>query len=410
MSTSVAEQGVGRKDNYLDILHRQADGPEYKIPIKKIDFRTLRKPTDIDPLPQEKEAISPEEKSGVIFESTVSSQSYKTPNKLIEYINILIKENRPLKGLRWDIEEAKSLDEIVSRLTKTNLLSKEECDEAISCCQYPNKEIKLHVAYTDPHHESTDLTLARKEYVEALVPYLKKLEEKKISYRKLMQGLGAQKDMPLPGEPKELVNARNDYYKARNKDKKSSGQIEKIYDIMEVSNLRQEILALQSERTQIFIDRANKKWEKISRIDNVNVLTALLSDLTFLSYVPPKDENYVGLRPEKINIQEVIEEKPVETKSEVVEEKQEPKADHAIQISNLTFDDKPLQVILNTDAEPQTIQVIFNDNEIASGTLTRKGPSIKVHSRYKAGFLLAKTMEEKAFENANSLIIKNFKI
>lgn len=410
--------------NSFDVLHSQTEEKSddwNHVPIRKIRFEDIKKPTDNLDLSE----ISDEkiENRNIDTETKHKEKEFSTPKPLLDYLNGLIASNRPLKSLEFDVREAGSLDEVERYLSHSKLTPK-ETEEALSLIGRTLSKTEMHKSEintekkvlevkkeekAEEKEESTSvkdleaqLSESRKEYAEFFVPYTREVKSKRASYAKLMESLGANKAMPLPNEPRELTYAREEYFKIRNKNKEVLGKTDKLDDIKEIEKLRDEIIALLPEYIGKVAEKGLKLWDKISAQDNI-VTTALIGDVSLLSYTPlPKFE---GTRPEKTDlVKEKIEEgqiKPLETKT--------PADSTEGFVFPLVFDGKELKVIREDKEDPEIIRVIFDGKEIAKGFMTKKGPLIKVAARYKAGFLLAPTIEQRAFDHAFA-IIKTFKL
>ncbi len=317
--------------NYLDILHSQTEGADNSvnhIPIRKIKFEDLPKPTNLDPIRSEVSEIK------------------------IEDI----------------IPEIK-----ISKVLETN---------------------------------NSELDLSRTEYVRELVPYINLQKIKRTSYKKIMADLGTEKEMPETSKPKELVLAREEYLKIKNKERGDRGE-----DVNEVLNLRSEIISMYPNVERV-ISKALSSWDKLSNEKNINAKIALTYDLNFLSYTEPvKTPTYEGLRANKEISEEKIETPKIEEVLQQIPIMKMPEVAVVPEtnVSSITFEGKEIKILRNIDIIPQEITVIFDEKEIAKGILTNKGPSIKVDPRYKAGFLLAPTREENAFAKALP-VIKSFKL
>ena len=67
-------------------------------------------------------------------------------------------------------------------------------------------------------------------------------------------------------------------------------------------------------------------------------------------------------------------------------------------VIHLDFEGKKLEIIYTKNSHK--VEVLLNDKQIAVGSMTEKGPKIKINPGLKASFLLAPTLEQRAFEKA----------
>lgn len=231
---------------------------------------------------------------------------------------------------------------------------------------------------------NSDLQVLRSEYAKELAPFLKSVKSKKITFAKMMQGFGTNKEMPKVSEPHELVKIKEEYLNTKNK-------IVGTDKLLQEVNLLRDEIALASSFQKIY-EKGNKSWNRVKSLENTNVSVALLSDINVLpnTSVPNVPTN------------EELTAKNIEVVSKIPEIKAE-------NDTTLLFDNKELKITRSKDTFHQDVTVFYDNVEIAKGMLTSKGPSIKVYPRYKAGFLLAPTTEEKAFAKALT-IIKSFKL
>ena len=433
--------GLNPKKGHFDVLHSQTEegaDVEHRIPIK-IDFANIPKPTELEPLRPKPDRIDINPKMGIKLErpveqerETEAEEKFAVPAALIAYLDrLIIKGKRPLKGLKFDVEESSSVDEIVHHLSYSDLITPEETEEMLAMAGHSASKTEIHREIKDDVEKDAKqntratnvkseeiedldqkLSRARLEYAQQLVPYLEAIRSKRSLYLKLMSDLGVSKDMPLKDKPRELVDARKEYLEIRKKKKESLQGGDIAYDIEEISLLRREILNMLPSHTQEVVGKGIKGWDKIPRQDNTKVLTALADNLTFLSYTPPPEAPaYEGLR---VKPEDFIEKKTMpkvaeEIKPEVLttglssETKTEKLSSNEV-VFPLDFEGKRLEVVRGGKENPKMVRVVLNGEEIASGTITDRGPDIKIDTRFKAGFLLAETEQERAFKKALSIM------
>ena len=262
----------------FDVLARQEDdsSASHHIPIKKIKFENMPKPTNLDPL------------NPVKFEDKVNELNIKTISTKKTFANIL------------DLNLDKELEE------------------------------------------------ARSDYIEHLVSYNKKIESDKTKYKKLMAGLGVDKEMPAKDEPRELAFSKVKYFEIKEKKKKFLGEGGKMFDLKEAS---------------IFEEALEKALSPI---------------------VPEKQ----------------VKKEPLILKKPKIEEKKENTLTSTANtnVIHIDFEGKKLEIIYTKNSHK--VEVLLNDKQIAVGSMTEKGPKIKINPGLKASFLLAPTLEQRAFEKA----------
>ena len=191
------------KKSFLDILQTQID-PIIQIPIKKIGFDKVKKPTELEPYDIEKEnkfALHGKKKEKTL-------KPFSTPKPVIEYIVSLIKDKKlPLKALKWELEESTSIEEAHEHITRSKVLSTDDMKQADNLLGFHSyKALNI-----DPDDLNNKIIEAKQDYLNLLKEHGEVVSQKQVSFGKIMQSLGVEREMPNHPESPELSQARNEY-------------------------------------------------------------------------------------------------------------------------------------------------------------------------------------------------------
>ncbi len=500
----------GLKESGFDVLHSQAEDTSstYQIPIKKVGFSEFRQPTELSPseVLVTKKEVKVETPAPVVE----TEKGFDVPKELIGYIDALIIQKKlPIKTLKFDIEFAKSADEIAKYLedyADSKTIPEDDLDKLFGFIGYARNDTSnsenvsggtnKHIPHNEvedffgkPEVESpapapapavetapepikveakiesnTGLLEARVSYVDQLVPYLQKKKKDFAVYAKIMAELGGNSDMPFTGEPKELSLAREEYLKAR----RESGVRGIVDEIEEVEVLRAEVLKTLDAEMKMRLEKFSTAWDRYlnsqlvaeSLLTDINAVEKIVDPAPFdgLRTTPEAQVQPEVVVPMETTVQQVeiqpeaivATEIPVESeRPEVVaEEKREttppvepPKTEFKFEIvgegqkieeeakklaentgnppvdisvaekgpaaQNVfpsEFDGKKMEIIVGSPEVSPQIRVVWDNKEIAQGSIVKGKPVVKINKNFYSGILFTDTKEEKALKFAMPII------
>lgn len=308
----------------FDILNAQvgsaqnASDPqdEFKIPIKKV-FDNLPKPTELEPIP----VVA---RTGDTAGST-STVHFKAPRESLDFLDeLIIKNKRPLKALRFDVSESSSKDEIVKFINQTSLLIQVEKNKLIELLggehtvkpvvggnpALPNDPLLptepavvlpeiVHPEKTLPMVQEVTMDEARRDYTDLLAPYLRKINIDKKNFEKLMAEFGVNKKMPKKDEPLDLVRAKEEYLNTKNAKIKNIAPESSLleFNLGETSDFREELISKLDPKISKFSVRAGQLWDKAPSSANDQSTSFLLEDVEFaITTKLPEEVKFEGLR------------------------------------------------------------------------------------------------------------------
>jgi hypothetical protein len=441
----------------FDVLTSQVgDGYTHKVPIHKIGespFNKVVQPTEILP--------NSNDESEEVNTKIESSEDFSVPKALLDYLDTLIvKKKLPLRTLRFDIEFSKSKQEVAGHLQtqaeKIGNIETEDLDKLFGFIGYGRQsdesqsfshkeniedsivpeaqietqgtevpiEVREEVVESAP---TVDLTGLRQEFSKLKIEHRRKLGNDKTVYKRMMSGLGADREMPVRPEPQELVDIRNEYITARRKANLSlEGNLQESQSLIDAE------AELLSESSRARISKALSLIDYYPNISQFGEAIMLADSSSVEKIIDPV--SYDGMRvegeavqpevqaleiqqtePEKVTVVEPEPEivKNIEQQSaEVVEEPVLSPVDSTIaetsplaqNVFPTDFDGKKLEVMHSFPDNANQIKVFYDGKEIAVGEATKKGGVVKIKKEYKSGFLLAATIEEKALKHAQTII------
>ncbi|MFZ2621164.1 MAG: hypothetical protein WAX85_01560 [Minisyncoccia bacterium] len=370
----------GREEGQpFDVLDSQRDpnhrgGGATRI---KIRFEKLRKPTELEPLYEEK--IKDKKPVETIITALKKAREeeperFKAPRVLVSHINKLVLGGRKLKALAFDIEEATSTDEIRKILNskfEKDLITKNERDEMLTLLDDSRTGDQKEETVT-PEKLQEEVTTVQPEIIE---------------------------NIPEEGHPLQIKRKKIDMLK-------------NSYGIV-----IEHVGGTHSQLEQRIIDKSNALWKGNDR--DVTVASFLMSgevqNFEKQPEIKPVFEQSVDIPVVNTTEQEVkdgpeIKQETSELSTGAIEVKKEDKTEKAStreeETSPVEFEGKNVQIVRRGK---NSIKVLFDGKEIAIGLITSKGPSIKIKNEFKAGWLFAPTDAERAFQKALKLI-KTFKI
>lgn len=451
----------------FDVLTSQVgDGYTYQVPIHKIGesaFTKVPQPTELSP-------IIPEEKHDEIVENNFESQEdFSVPRQMLDYLDTLIIKNKlPLRTLRFDIEFSKSRQEVANHLQtqaeKVGNIETEDLDKLFSFIGYgrqnteseddsqsdsknpdiTSEEVTQEVSgeeevsmKVEEEEQPVDLSGLRDSYSTLHMDYRAKVLNDRRIYKRMMTELGADKDMPIRPEPKELVEARREYLELRKG--ASLGLNEGIDESQRLSDAS---LGSLSESTRDKIKKAKSFFDYYpnSTQFSESILSADLGGVERIvdpvayegmrvenieQNIPAETSGVVDTPTDNVSIEEKIIEKVDEPQSEAqnnVDLVQNDVFSETVPISTTVdssiaetiplaqnvfpteFEGKKLEVMHSFPNNPNEIKVFYDGKEIATGEATKNGGVVKIGKQYKSGFLLADTVEEKALKHSASII------
>lgn len=139
----------------------------------------------------------------------------------------------------------------------------------------------------------------------------------------------------------------------------------------------------------------DKSVKMVSQVVTPEVPANIVSEMRKEEVVVEKSQEKM----DKDRAQPEVEEKPVEMAPvDSVVAEQPPKAQNVFPTE---FEDKTLEVHHGFPGKPNEIKVFYGGREIASGLA---GGRVAINKEFKAGFLLADTVEERALKHAHTII------
>jgi hypothetical protein len=422
----------------LDILRGQAITQEnsdttHVIPIKKIGdlgFGNVKKPTEIIP----DKNITPQNEKGaekVAEQKTINI--FVPPNELVRYLKeLMVRDGKRLYLLFFDIQYSSSIEEVFNYINNKDLgLTDEERSKALAIIGYtdnyskisPEKKEETSASLENASEFNTPISLdeARVVFAEEFSKHLAKIKQNKANFAKMMQSLGAEREMPRVDEPTELVLAKKDYLDLRNKAESASDDKE-LFRLDELLLLRNEMLKQEADKTQKITERGFKKWNMLMQDSNANAITGLLGDVRFIDSFPPEEP---GLREDKVEVsspnpmQEGV--KVLETQNEVVSEVisnpaeipiKEPEIKPKLEASETAksfeteFNGNKVVMLYSISNNGPEVTVFYGGQEIGSGLVSKGKAKLKVQDKYKTSFFLEDSEEEKALKVATNFLKK----
>ena len=378
----------------FDILNSQLEKDsdavdQINVPIKKI-FDDVLKPTELAPLTNN-------EAKKVLSKTTTNQKSFLAPQEVIIYLERLIFEKRPLKSLKFDIEESGSIEDVAKLLADSKLLSVVEKQDMLKIIGLEN--------FLSGASESLnqELTVARKYYISFLGPYIRKSRIDKEGYQKLMADLGVKKEMPKRNEPKELTLARSEYENLKHRIRETISENRVESDLSEAETFSSELIKIVKPEAILLPEKLFTVWD---RSINNKTIDFLLAEKEIL----PKKESVIQKNDDSIpEVSKISINPPVENSSiqkEVYEiESTNPKEEKFPS----EYEGNNVLVIRVKGEKADSIRVLFNEKEIALGGISKKGLEISIKPEFKAGWLFAKTPEERAFKKKILPFLKTFK-
>ena len=379
-----ASETANRKGNEFDILKSQTEQSR-----KSVRFEDIPKPTELPPLPPS--AVATEKKSNTsilgVKENQEKMEKFIVPKPLSEYINKLIKGGRKLKVLAFDVEEAISEEQVKNILytkLQSGLINESEKKEMFNLLTNSKGIVESKKQEMPAMSEAKNEAV--KLYVEEKDEHPVRSRRKKISVLQNMHGIVVEKvgETHTPVE-KSIIDKSNKLWKGTNREMEISLQFLKdgsidFYKEPEVVTVTPPIRSFDG------ILRKQVK-EPIKEVAKEQAKEIEVLETPAVSPIVP---------PEKTT--EKAAEKSIEKPKGKTEEKTEVKT--GSNTLALDFQGKTVEVV----RKENELTVVYDGKEIAKGTMTVKGPEIKINKEFKAGFLFAKTNEEKAFEKALLLI------
>lgn len=388
----------------FDILTSQEENGEgeiYNIPIRKI-FEKVPKPTELEPVNNGGDSQSNLQK--VKINKVIPKREIIIPREALNYIEKLILDKRPLKSLRFDLEEALTLEDVVKIISDSKLLSSVEKQDMLRLLGYKNINI-------DNENLEKELSLAREEYVSLFGHHTRKTLAHKKNFKELITEFGVDREMPKREEPKTLREARINYENYIKIKKENMGEGTLNFVLSEAEEVTKKINKIIMPGASPYIEKLNRVW---SRSDNSSSIDFLLAGLDISKKSIDPNPVFAGFRAgedEKLGKIEkkienwLVEKTPVQNITKEAESTG-PKEE----AFPFEFKGKKLEVIKEGVDGSFTIRVIFEGKDIAIGELTKKGLNIELKPEYKAGWFFVKTPEEVAFKEKVMPFLKTLKV
>ncbi len=384
------ELSPSQSKNDFDVLASQEDASK-----KPTRFEDIPKPTELPPLPRiEKTEAKPAPADSPTPAEPEFREKFIVPRLLLEYIHELVKSGRKLKVLEFDISEAVSetqIKNILDAKLESGLVSGEEKKEMLGLLT----DLKTETEMQDIKIEKSAAEIKKDESINLIVEELdehpvrsrrKKVQNLKINHGIVMENIG---EMHTPLE-QSIIDKSTKLWKGTERE----GELSLALMTDGPLQFHKEPEVPLTKSFDGVVKKQIKMPEKISNGQDMSR--------------SPLDMGNIG----NINSGEDMS-KPVfdtfDTGNTGKVEKMMEAPDVTIEKSQPSilmedFGGKPIQVV----KDGTNITISFGGKEIAEGVITADGHKIRLHKEFKAGFLFAKTDEEKAFERALTLI-KSFK-
>ncbi|MFZ2521936.1 MAG: hypothetical protein WAX44_02315 [Minisyncoccia bacterium] len=406
----------------FDILTSQTEKVEksetsdiYNIPIKKI-FDSVPKPTELEPL------MGADGSQKIpINKKTSPKKSFFVPQIALDFVESLIRNNRPLKSLRFDLEESNSIEEALEHIDDSKLLLISEKQDLLKILGFEDKSPEAEVILDE------ELAKARKNYISLQGPYIRKNQIHKESYAKIMADFGVEKEMPKRDVPKEVMEARLEYEDLKLRKKGLLGENSTEFIVTEQEFFSDELFKIVKPEASPYISKLSNIW---NHSENDSSIDFLLLDIDFLKKTESQEAVFEGLRTE-INLTttevspilankvendtilakraENAENLPVENFSVQKEVFEQESASPKEEVFPSEYEGNQIKVIKEGIDDTFIIRVTFNDKDIALGEIVKNNLKIKLKPEFKAGWFYVKTPEERAFKEKILPFLKTLK-
>ncbi len=389
---------------------------ETRVPIKIIGFEAMAKPTELPPLETEQDKkiekqfsepapLPPKE------QKEKKDATFSAPGPVLDYLKKISVDRANVKNLIWDITDRASMEEVVKIISNSTLITPLETRDVLSLLGIRPGVVARNTE-TEPSIDlDRKLIKARENYIKLLGPYLENAKKNKDVFRRLMESLGGVRSMPQKDEPSELIAARDEYYRTR-RDKRESLGPGPEFDLGEIEMIRRELVR-SSPRSERIIIKAEKTWGNLDEGSADDLSVALNHDFNLFSPENLSPSTFSGLR---VNEAVPAAPEPEVVSTSIINQPESFKAGNEEGVVSLPqsetipieFEGHKGEIIKEMDGETVVIKITCDGVEIARGTMTKKGPDVKLDKKYKAGFLFAKTVQQQVFERA-WILIKNLR-